>query len=167
MQYLLMIYRNEAELGKMDATARQKMTAEYGAFTQSIIQGGNFKAENVHLLTGEKATLAGMRQEIDTWLPELANRRVLKSISSQPDDTVPALRAVTVRDLLGLGFDGGFVLCTLPSFIKGQPCAFNADALRTLLFFHGLMRLCVGKSRCRLIADGLLIGFRRVLLGLL
>src|SRR2546430_6015945 len=44
MQYLLMIYRNEAELGKMDATARQKMTAEYGAFTQSIIQSGNFKA---------------------------------------------------------------------------------------------------------------------------
>src|SRR5438309_5938922 len=44
MQYLLMIYRNEAELGKMDATARQKMTAEYGAFTQAIIQSGHFKA---------------------------------------------------------------------------------------------------------------------------
>jgi hypothetical protein len=44
MQYLLMIYRNEAELGKMDATARQKVTAEYGAFTQSIIQSGHFKA---------------------------------------------------------------------------------------------------------------------------
>jgi hypothetical protein len=44
MQYLLMIYRNEAELGKMDATARQNMTADYGAFTQSIIQSGHFKA---------------------------------------------------------------------------------------------------------------------------
>src|SRR5664279_3925879 len=44
MQYLLMIYRNEAELGDMDAAARQKMSAEYGAFTQSIIQSGNFKA---------------------------------------------------------------------------------------------------------------------------
>src|SRR3979490_1132679 len=44
MQYLWMIYRNEAELGKMDATARQKMTAEYGEFTQSIIQSGHFKA---------------------------------------------------------------------------------------------------------------------------
>ena len=30
---------------------------------------------------------------IEPWLPELANRRVLKSISSQPDDTVPALCA--------------------------------------------------------------------------
>ena len=44
MQYLLMIYRNEAELGKMDTAARQKMTAEYGVFTQSIIQSGHFKA---------------------------------------------------------------------------------------------------------------------------
>jgi hypothetical protein len=44
MQYLLMIYRNEAELSKLDATERQKMTAEYGAFTQSIIQSGHFKA---------------------------------------------------------------------------------------------------------------------------
>ena len=44
MQYLLMIYRSEAELAKMDPAARQKMTSEYGAFTQSIIQSGHFKA---------------------------------------------------------------------------------------------------------------------------
>jgi hypothetical protein len=44
MQYLLMIYRNEAELGRVDPAERQKMMAEYGAFTQSIIQSGNFKA---------------------------------------------------------------------------------------------------------------------------
>jgi hypothetical protein len=44
MQYLLMIYRSEAEAGKIDAAGPQKMTAEYGAFTQSIIQSGNFKA---------------------------------------------------------------------------------------------------------------------------
>jgi hypothetical protein len=44
MQYLLMIYRSEAELGTMNAADRQKMTAEYGVFTQSIIQSGNFKA---------------------------------------------------------------------------------------------------------------------------
>jgi len=37
---------------------------------------------------------------IEPWLPELANRRVLKSITSNLDDTVPALRAVTLRDLL-------------------------------------------------------------------
>jgi hypothetical protein len=44
MQYLLMIYANEAEYGKMDAATGQKMMEEYGTFTQAIIQGGNFKA---------------------------------------------------------------------------------------------------------------------------
>jgi CubicO group peptidase (beta-lactamase class C family) len=39
-------------------------------------------------------------ESIEPWLPELANRRVLKSIASQPDETVPALRAITLRDLL-------------------------------------------------------------------
>src|SRR3979411_72564 len=44
MQYLLLIYRNEAEQAKMDAAAGQQMRTDYGAFTQSIIQSGNFKA---------------------------------------------------------------------------------------------------------------------------
>jgi hypothetical protein len=44
MQYLLLIYRNEAEQAKMDAAALQKMRGDYGAFTQSIIQSGHFKA---------------------------------------------------------------------------------------------------------------------------
>lgn len=44
MQYLLLIYRSEAELNKMDAADRQKLSAEYGAYTQSIVQSGHFKA---------------------------------------------------------------------------------------------------------------------------
>jgi hypothetical protein len=44
MQYLLLIYRNEADLAKMDAAAGQKMMQDYGAFTQSIVQSGHFKA---------------------------------------------------------------------------------------------------------------------------
>ena len=44
MQYLLMIYQNEAEYAKMDAATGQKMMEEYGVFTQGIIQSGNFKA---------------------------------------------------------------------------------------------------------------------------
>jgi len=44
MQYLLMIYQNEAEYGKIDAATGKKMMEEYGAFTQSIVQSGNFKA---------------------------------------------------------------------------------------------------------------------------
>ena len=37
---------------------------------------------------------------VEPWLPELANRRVLKSLGGALDDTVPARRAITVRDVL-------------------------------------------------------------------
>ena len=42
MQYLLLIYQSEAN-SPSDAD-RSKMMEEYGKFTQSIIQNGNFKA---------------------------------------------------------------------------------------------------------------------------
>jgi hypothetical protein len=41
MQYLLLIYENEAGRQNID---RAKMMEEYGKFTKSIIAGGNFKA---------------------------------------------------------------------------------------------------------------------------
>jgi hypothetical protein len=44
MQYLLLIYQNEAEADKLEARITGKMTEEYGAFTRSIIETGNFKA---------------------------------------------------------------------------------------------------------------------------
>jgi hypothetical protein len=44
MQYLLLIYRSEAEFGKMNPAERKALSGEYGAFTQSIIQSGHFKA---------------------------------------------------------------------------------------------------------------------------
>src|SRR5579859_2992513 len=47
---------------------------------------------------------------IEPWLPELANRRVLKSISSDLDDTMPARRAITVRDLLTYRMGFGSVM---------------------------------------------------------
>jgi len=42
----------------------------------------------------------------ERWLPELANRRVLRRLNGPVDDTVPAIRAITVKDLLAftLGF---------------------------------------------------------------
>jgi CubicO group peptidase (beta-lactamase class C family) len=39
-------------------------------------------------------------QPIDRWLPELAGRKVLRSIESAVDDTEPVERPITVRDLL-------------------------------------------------------------------
>src|SRR5215470_3665505 len=35
-------------------------------------EGGNFKAENVHMLTGGKATLTGLRREVNDWLSGVA-----------------------------------------------------------------------------------------------
>jgi CubicO group peptidase (beta-lactamase class C family) len=49
-------------------------------------------------------------ESIEPWLPELANRRVLRSLSSQLDDTVPARRAITVRDLLTFRMGFGSVM---------------------------------------------------------
>ncbi|WP_431676990.1 serine hydrolase domain-containing protein [Kitasatospora sp. KL5] len=46
---------------------------------------------------------------VEQWLPELADRQVLKRIDGPLDDTVPARRPITVRDVLtctfGLGMD--------------------------------------------------------------
>jgi len=39
-------------------------------------------------------------EPVDRWLPELAERKVLKRLDGPLDDTVPAKRPITVRDLL-------------------------------------------------------------------
>jgi CubicO group peptidase (beta-lactamase class C family) len=53
-------------------------------------------------------------ESIESWLPELANRRVLRTLDSEPDDTVPALRPITVRDLLTFRMGFGSVIA-MPS----------------------------------------------------
>ena len=52
-------------------------------------------------------------EPVDRLLPELADRRVVRRIDSPIDDTVPAQRAITVRDLLTfrLGFGAYFGPC--------------------------------------------------------
>jgi len=57
MQYLLLIYANEAEAaGKSQADMAAMMT-EYGAFTQSIIKSGNFKAGDALQQTSAATTV--------------------------------------------------------------------------------------------------------------
>lgn len=46
---------------------------------------------------------------VDPLLPELASRRVLRRIDAPLDDTVPAARAITVRDLLSFRMGFGIV----------------------------------------------------------
>jgi CubicO group peptidase (beta-lactamase class C family) len=52
----------------------------------------------------------GLDDPIERWLPELANRRVLRRFDASLDDTVPARRSITVRDLLTFRMGFGQVL---------------------------------------------------------
>jgi CubicO group peptidase (beta-lactamase class C family) len=54
--------------------------------------------------------LIGLDEPVDRLLPELADRRVLRAVAGPLDDTVPAHRAITTRDLLTFTFGFGFVV---------------------------------------------------------
>jgi CubicO group peptidase (beta-lactamase class C family) len=47
---------------------------------------------------------------VDRWLPELANRKVLRAIDAPLDDTVSARRAITLRDLLTFRLGYGMIM---------------------------------------------------------
>src|SRR6266496_5394656 len=77
----------------------------------------------------EDGTLA-LDAPAERWLPEIANRRVLRRIDGPLDDTVPARRAITVRDLLsftlgfGLLFDNSLPIqraIDANQLVNGQP----------------------------------------------
>jgi CubicO group peptidase (beta-lactamase class C family) len=46
---------------------------------------------------------------IDRWLPELANRRVVRSLTGPIEDTVPAQRPIRVSDLLTMRMGAGWI----------------------------------------------------------
>jgi CubicO group peptidase (beta-lactamase class C family) len=49
-------------------------------------------------------------EPVDPWLPELAGRKVLRAIDGPLDDTVPAHRPITLRDLLTFRMGFGIVM---------------------------------------------------------
>ncbi len=54
-------------------------------------------------------------EPVDAWLPELAGRKVLRTLDSPLDDTVPARRPITVRDLLTFRSGYGEVIFSSPT----------------------------------------------------
>jgi CubicO group peptidase (beta-lactamase class C family) len=55
-------------------------------------------------------------QPVDELLPELAHRRVLRAIDADLDDTVPAVRSITLEDLLSYRFGIGSVMAPPGAF---------------------------------------------------
>jgi len=62
--------------------------------------------------------LLKLDESVDQWLPELADRKVLRRPDGPLDDTVRAERPITVRDLLtftwGFGMQGAMFMATEP-----------------------------------------------------
>ncbi|GAU81962.1 serine hydrolase [Bosea sp. BIWAKO-01] len=52
----------------------------------------------------------GLDDAVEPWMPELADRRVLRSVAGPLDDTVPARRSITLRDLLTLRLGIGAIM---------------------------------------------------------
>ena len=57
MQYLLLIYANEAEAAAAGEAGMKEMMNAYRTFTQSIIQGGQFKAGDALKATSTATTV--------------------------------------------------------------------------------------------------------------
>ena len=63
----------------------------------------------------EAGRLGPFDQSLEEWLPGLASRRVLSSSpTAEPDDTVPARRAITLRHLLTNASGHGMVIVDSP-----------------------------------------------------
>lgn len=58
----------------------------------------------------------GLDVPIDALLPELADRPVLRTLAGEPDDTVPAIRPVTARDLLTFTGGDGYLFAAPGSY---------------------------------------------------
>jgi CubicO group peptidase (beta-lactamase class C family) len=73
----------------------------------------------------------GLADPVDRWLPELANRRVLRRLDGPLDETLPAQRPITVDDLLTLRL--GFGLVIDPTLQDPLPIIEAAEALQLVL----------------------------------
>ncbi|HMG52645.1 MAG TPA: serine hydrolase domain-containing protein, partial [Kofleriaceae bacterium] len=105
----LVARRGAAEVDVIGATAaeagaplRRDAIVRISSMTKPIIAAAA-------MIAIEDGKLA-LDEPIDRLLPELANRRVLRRIDGPLDDTVPAVRRITVRDLLTFTMGMGVLL---------------------------------------------------------
>lgn len=93
--------------------ARQVRTGAAGGLDEDAI----LRLSSLTKLIGTAATLAlaadgvlSLEDPLDRWVPEWADRRVLRERHAGLGDTVAATRPLTVRDLLLMGFGLGYDL---------------------------------------------------------
>jgi CubicO group peptidase (beta-lactamase class C family) len=84
---------------------------------QPVIRDSIFRISSMTKPITAAATLAviaegllGLDEPVDRLLPELAERRVLRRMDGPLEDTVPATRAITTRDLLTFTFGFGMLM---------------------------------------------------------
>jgi CubicO group peptidase (beta-lactamase class C family) len=98
------VHRGQTDVGAYGSFAFDgKLIARDAIFRIASITKTIVAAATMSLI--EDATLH-LDAPVDEWLPELANRKVLKQIDGPLDETVKARRPITIRDLLTfkLGF---------------------------------------------------------------
>lgn len=96
---------------------RQVVTGHAGGLAPDAI----LRLSSVTKLVGTVATLAladagvlALDDPLGRWVPEWEDRRVLRHRHGRLDDVVPAVRVLTVRDLLLMGFGLGYDLAAGP-----------------------------------------------------
>lgn len=79
----------------------------------------------------------GPSDPVDRWLPELADRKVMRDPSGSPEDVEPATRPITLEDLLTYRFGLGWGRSSLGP----QLMALTADPVASVLGIPGAERL--------------------------
>jgi CubicO group peptidase (beta-lactamase class C family) len=92
-------------IGTMDAGGEAPMTRDTIFRVDSITKP---LVAAMALTMVEDCTLR-LDDPVDPWLPELADRRVLARMDGQLDETVPANRQISLRDLLTLRMGVGYL----------------------------------------------------------
>ncbi|MQY21392.1 serine hydrolase domain-containing protein [Nocardia macrotermitis] len=81
--------------------------------------------------------LIGLSDPVDRWLPELADRKVMRDPLGAPEDVVPASRPITLEDLLTYRFGLGWGR----SALAPQLFSLTADPVGTALSIPGVESL--------------------------
>lgn len=88
-----------APLSRMHRNSEKRVTKEItGVAAALLVQDG----------------LLALDAPVQRWLPELADRRALRNLASELDDTVPAQRAITVEDVLSFHLGFGSIMSPGP-----------------------------------------------------